>query len=85
MRELQGKIASQGEELSSFKTAGIISQQLAPINAAIGALQGQLNDIKCAQPQTVTLPYSCATAVPTALAAQYGLGTYGIGAYGAWG
>lgn len=77
MRELQSKIASQGEELSTFKTAGIIAQQLQPINGAIAALQSQVNEIKCAQPATVTLPYSCATAVPTALAAQYGLGAYG--------
>lgn len=70
MRELQSKIASQGEELSTFKTAGIIAQQLQPINGAIAALQTQVNEIKCAQPQTVTLPYSCATAVPTVLA-QY--------------
>lgn len=73
MRELNSKIATQAEELSSFKTAGIIAQQLTPINAAISALQTQVNEVKCAQPQTVTLPYSCATAVPSVLAAQYGL------------
>jgi len=81
MRELNSKISSQAEELSTFKTAGIIAQQLNPINAAISALQQEVNAVKCAQPQTVTLPYSCATAVPTALAAQYGLS----GAYGYWG
>jgi len=81
MRELASKIASQAEELSSFKTAGIIAQQLTPINTAIAALQSQVNEVKCAQPQTVTLPYSCATAVPTALAAQYGLNS----AYSYWG
>lgn len=81
MRELNSKIAHQAEELSSYKTAGIIAQQLTPINGAIAALQGQVNEIKCAQPQTVTLPYSCATAIPTALAAQYGLGN----TYGYWG
>lgn len=70
LRELNSKLASQAEELSTFKTANIIAQQLTPINASIAALQGQVNEIKCAQPQTVTLPYSCATAVPTALA-QY--------------
>lgn len=82
MRELNNKIASQSEELSSYKTAGIIAQQLTPINASIAALQAQVNEIKCAQPQTVTLPYSCATAVPTALAAQYG---YSLGNTGYWG
>lgn len=70
LRELNSKLANQAEELSTFKTANIIAQQLTPINASIAALQGQVNEIKCAQPQTVTLPYSCATAVPTALA-QY--------------
>lgn len=83
MRDLNSKIASQAEELSTFKTANIIAQQLTPINGAIAALQTQVNDIKCAQPQTVTLPYSCATAIPTALATQYGLGTGST--FGYWG
>jgi len=48
MRELNGKIATQAEELSSYKTAGIIAQQLSPINGAIAALQSQVNEIKCA-------------------------------------
>jgi len=48
MRDLNSKIASQAEELSTFKTANIIAQQLTPINGAIAALQTQVNDIKCA-------------------------------------
>lgn len=39
MRDLNSKIASQAEELSTLKTAGIIAQQLSPINSAIAALQ----------------------------------------------
>lgn len=83
MRELQSKIASQGEELSTFKTAGIIAQQLQPITTAIGALQTQVNEIKCAQPTTVTLPNPSAVAVPSCVAAQYGLGTGST--FGYWG
>lgn len=74
MRDLNSKIASQAEELSALKTAGIISQQLTPITAALQNLQTQITEVKSAQPQTVTLPFSCATAVPTALA-QYLYGT----------
>lgn len=61
----------------------MIGQATAPINAALTGLTKEVADIQCKLPQTVTLPYSCATAVPTCLAAQYGL--YGNGVYGAWG
>lgn len=83
MRDLNSKIASQAEELSTYKTANIIAQQLTPINAAIAALQGQVNEVKCAQPTTVTLPNPSAVAVPSCVAAQYGLGTGST--FGYWG
>lgn len=55
----------------------MIGQATSPIVAAVNALQSDVNGIKCKLPETVTLPYSCATAVPTqAVFNGYALGTY---------
>lgn len=43
----------------------MIGQATSPIVAAVNALQSDVNGIKCKLPETVTLPYSCATAIPT--------------------
>lgn len=64
-----------------------LTAQLATVNARaeraaeLAPIIQKLNDIQCKQPQTVTLPYSCATAVPTSLAwqAAYGLNPYNNG------
>ena len=66
------EIATLTAQLTAANSRAERAAELAPIYQA-------LNDIKCKQPQTVTLPYSCATAVPTAM--LYG----GYGAYGAYG
>lgn len=56
----------------------MIGQATSPIVAAVNALQGDVNGIKCKLPETVTLPYSCATAVPTnVLYNGYALANYG--------
>lgn len=78
MRELQNKIdalreinsqkdtvINNGQQTAVFSQ--MIGQATAPIAAAVNALQGDVNGIKCKLPETVTLPYSCATAVPTNL------------------
>lgn len=57
----------------------MISQATTPIATAINSLQAEVNSVKCRLPETVTLPYSCATAIPTA--AAYGLGLYGYTPY----
>ena len=60
-----------------------LTAQLATVNARaerqaeLAPIYQKLSDIQCRQPQTVTLPYSCATAVPTT--ALYGL--YGLNAF----
>lgn len=43
----------------------MITQATAPINAGLASLTKEVADIQCKLPQTVTLPFSCATAVPT--------------------
>lgn len=65
------EIASLTAALTAANSRAERANELTPIYQA-------LNDIKCKQPQTVTLPYSCATAVPTSMV--YGL--YGAGQFG---
>ena len=90
MRELQNKIDALREENSTFKssamTSQIVGQAVAPINAVLAGLQNEVASIKCKLPETVTLNYSQATAVPNCVAAQMGL--YGFNALnngGFWG
>lgn len=90
MREMQSKIDALREENSTFKssamTSQIVGQAVAPINAVLAGLQQEVAGIKCKMPETVTLNYAQATAVPNCVAAQMGL--YGFNALnngGFWG
>ena len=77
MREMQNKIDSLREENSTFKssamTSQIVGQAVAPLNSVLAGLQKEVNAIKCAQPNTVTVPYQPFVTVPNCVAAQYGL------------
>ena len=85
MREMQNKIDALREAKSTLEAQISNANQTAQIQAYIASvvtpIATEVNDIKSKLPQTVTLPYSCATAVPTAAAAALGLG-YGYGLYG---
>lgn len=89
MREMQNKIDLLREENGTFKssamTSQIVGQAVAPINAALASLQSEVNTIKCAQPNTVTVPYQPFQAVPNCVAAQYGLYGCNAAANGFWG
>lgn len=86
MRELQDKIDALREAnsqkdviINNGQQTAIFSQMIqsatAPIVSAVTSLQGDVNGIKCKLPETVTLPFSCATAVPTqAIYNGYALG-----------
>lgn len=65
-------------EINSLTAALTAANSRAERQAELAPIYKALSDIECKQPQTVTLPYSCATAVPTA--ALYG--AYGYGGYG---
>lgn len=87
MRELQNKIDALREENSTFKssamTSQIVGQALAPVNAVLAGLQKEVGEIKCAQPNTVTVPYQPFVTVPNCVAAQYGM--YGVNGASFWG
>lgn len=94
MREMQNKIDSLREAnsqkdviINNGQQTAVFSQMIqsatAPIANAVANLQGDVNGIKCKLPETVTLPFSCATAVPTQ--AIYNGYALGLGAYSGWG
>lgn len=67
-------------EINSLTAALTAANSRAERQAELAPIYKQLSDIACKQPQTVTLPYSCATAVPTAaLYGAYGYYPYANG------
>lgn len=84
---LREKNSEQAVVINNAQQTAAFSQMLnsytAPIAAAVNTLQTELAGVKCRLPETVTLPYSCATAVPTNLLySNWGL-TY-QGGYSGW-
>ena len=81
MREMQNKIDSLRETKSTLEAQISNANQTAQIQAYIASvvtpIATEVNSIKSRLPETVTLPYSCASAVPTALAYNLGYNTYG--------
>lgn len=87
---MQDKINSLQTQLTTEHQSGVIAQQIAaavnPISGALAGIQKEVNEIKCAQPQTVTVPNPSVVAVPTCVAAQYGYygNPYGTNLNGFW-
>ena len=69
--QLREKNSEQAVVINNAQQTATFSQMLnsytAPIAAAVNTLQTEVAGVKCRLPETVTLPYSCATAVPTNL------------------
>lgn len=61
----QAVIINNAQQSASFNQ--MLNSYTAPIANAVNSLQTELAGIKCRLPETVTLPYSCATAVPSSL------------------
>lgn len=96
MRELQREIAERDRKISEQavtinngqQTAifgQMIQQATSPLATALAGLKSDIDSVKCKLPETTNIPYSPVVGVPTCVAAQYGLGTLGLGAYGIWG
>lgn len=94
MREMQNKIDTLREDKSALinqlsqehQTSAIQAYQtqtIAPVNAALVALQREVDSIKCKLPESVSVPYSPVVGVPTCVAAQFGLNALGYGS-GFW-
>lgn len=67
---MQDKINALQTQLTTEHQSGVIAQQIA---AAVNLIAQAVNEIKCAQPQTVTVPYQPFQAVPNCVAYQYGM------------
>ena len=67
---MQDKINSLQTQLTTEHQSGVIAQQIA---AAVNPIAAAVQEIKCAQPQTVTVPYQPFQAVPNCVAYQYGM------------
>ena len=64
-REMQNKIDSLTADVTLLRSNEKITAQTAQIAGMFAALQNEINAIKAAQPQTITLPYSQYSVVPT--------------------
>ena len=58
---MQDKINALQTQLTTEHQSGVIAQQIA---AAVNPIAQAVNEIKCAQPQTVTVPYQPFQAIP---------------------
>ena len=61
----QAVVINNAQQTATFNQ--MLNSYTAPIAAAVNTLQAEVAGVKCRLPETVTLPYSCATAVPTNL------------------
>lgn len=95
MREMQNKIDALREERSTLQntisnanqTAQIqsyVNGSISPIATALAGLQSEVAGIKCKLPESVTIPYSPVVGVPSCVAANYGLGLYGVNGTSIW-
>lgn len=90
---LREKNSEQAVVINNAQQSATFNQMLnsytAPIANAVNTLQTELASVKCRLPETVTLPYSCATAVPSSLFynGAVGINTFnnGFAAYSGWG
>ena len=75
----QAVVINNAQQTATFSQ--MLNSYTAPISAAVNALQAEVASVKCRLPETVTLPYSCATAVPTNLLynGAVGLNTFNAG------
>lgn len=76
----QAVIINNAQQSTLFNQ--MINTATAPINASLASLTKEVSDIQCKLPSTVTLPQNNTIAVPTCVAAQYGL--YGLNNGNLW-
>lgn len=87
MREMQNKIDALRDEKLALQTNisqraqnEYIATSLYPISTALTELRSDFDCFKSHLPETISVPYSPVTAIPTCVAANYGFGyPYGYG------
>lgn len=82
----QAVVINNAQQSATFNQ--MLNSYTAPIAAAVNTLQTELASVKCRLPETVTLPYSCATAVPSSLFynGAVGINTFnnGLASWNGW-
>lgn len=68
-------------EINSLTAALTAANSRAERQAELAPIYQALNDIKCKQPASVTIPYSPVTGIPTCVAWNYGLNGLGLNGY----
>lgn len=72
IESLRERNSEQATAINNAQQSALFSQMItaatSPINSVLSGLSKEVADIQCKLPNTVTLPYSCATAVPTSMA-----------------
>lgn len=84
-RQKSATLAAQlNNEHQTQAIMGSVAQQVAPLSAALQALQSDVEKVKCSLPPTISVPYPTVTAVNTDLyrAAAYGAAAGGYAGYG---
>ena len=83
---LREKNSEQAVVINNAQQSNLFGQMInaatAPINATLAGLTKDFAEIQCKLPNTVTLPYSCATAVPTSAVYGNWYGYYGNNGWG---
>lgn len=82
-REITALTAQVAKLESQNFTAGIVQQAVAPVNSALAALAREVDDIKCKQPNTVSVQYPNLVALNATPYVSGGFyqGGYGNGGY----
>lgn len=78
MREMQNKLDSERAKTAALTNQLSQEHQNATFAAMLAPLQADINEIKCKQPTTATIPYSPVVGVPSCVAWQYGLNGLGV-------
>lgn len=64
-REITALTAKVAQLESQNFTTGVIAQAMAPVNAQLAGIRSEVDGLKCRLPETITLPNSQYTVVPT--------------------
>ena len=74
LRERNSNLVAQlSNEHQTAAIQAYQAQALAPVNAALGALQSEVNSIKCRIPETITIPANTGTYLTPCQSTLYGL------------
>ena len=84
-REIETLKTELSQQRQNLTFGQMIAQAVNPLGAAIAALQSKVDSYECKLPKTVTVPANDGVLIPSCVAWNYGLNTFGIGPLGSGG